>query len=502
MAGKTVSAAQGSKPNEITLTTDDALKAGTEYTAEVLNAKDFAGNIIATSPSSVKFTVTNDSKAPQVTSVKAIEDDTIEVTFDKSIANLSGNVSLLDGNGVTVAAAPTVSQVDTEGKVFYVTIPASAYTNSDTPIINVFLKDTIKDTAGNALSSVTKQVSVTKDTVAPKVQSVTMIKNTTYTTGAFVVTFDEAVKGTGSAVSTSDFKLIDQNGLDLTAGSGYYTLGTAIVNPKNDKQLIVPVATTTIPTTSKTATVMINKDVFTDDSNGANGNAAKTVTNVSLTPAVSDTEKPVVGTPSVSGSVITYTVTDDSAVDTATLLNLDNYRLDGKSLPDGSYVTLTGAAGSYTVKVNLGSGTITKSQNYAFSISGIKDTTGNTASTVAVNDIALTDNVAPTFQGVAFNTDGTATLTFSEAVTSTGTPFTIKANGNVTLTEGTDYTVAPITSGADAGKLLVTFIAAPTGTAFTSLSDINSVQVTLNAAGVVDGDSNAAVLNVTKSATK
>ncbi|MBE2909173.1 S-layer homology domain-containing protein, partial [Anoxybacillus flavithermus] len=235
--------------------------------------------------------------------------------------------------------------------------------------------------------------------------------------------------------------------------------------------------------TAKSYTVSVSASTVKDLSSQQNSNALATLTaDVSAGAIVGkDTAAPSItsisGVAAVkatsTGNQIKFAIQDQanagetaSGVDFTTVADVNNYRLDGAPLPAGSYVTVAGAAPSYTVTIQMPFGAISKDKdNYALNINGIKDKAGNVITPVAVNTVSLKDDVKPELKTATLNAGGTVSLGFSEDVVpvvaaKSVLDFTVELNG-ATLTKPTD---APATAlayelvdgtGADAGKYVL-----------------------------------------------
>lgn len=484
--GKVVTSSAGSTPNQVVLTTTENLVAGSTYDVEVLNLKDYAGNLITAGVAKTTVTVINDVTAASITSVTATQDDQIKVVFDKSMnpSTLSStNVSVLNANGVA-AGTYTINAVGgTNNKEFTIdftsaTGTATIFANANTENLNLFFTSSVKDSSGNVIVPVTKAVTLNKDTVAPTVQSVKLVAKTdkydkvTYANGALVVKFSEDVKAP-SSITSGDIKLIDQDGTDITS---LIVTGTPVLDTEDSSVVVIPLTTNGLTSANKTATVILAKGITTDDSLGANKNTAATFAGLNLLTGISDTDKPVISAVvGAANNTITFTVTEAN-LDTTTVQNVDNYRLDGKPLPAGSYVTIS----STTVTVHLPEGSVKETRaTYAFTISGIKDMSGNVSDTVAVNNVSLTDDVAPTIKSSVINADGTVTVAFSEEVTgAVVTDFVTTLNGSVV----TPASVTVVASGADKGKVIIGF------TGITSSTGIVNLKIATASTGITGAD--------------
>lgn len=474
----------GSTLDELTVTTSSALEAGKTYNVELLNFTDFAGNLLASHNTTV--TVEADTTAPAVTNVAVVGDSLIEVTFDKAI-NVSSlvkgtSVKLLDANANDYAAAnigTIVAKPNTSGK----TIQFPLVNTPPFPFVNnsfqgtILFTDAVTDTAGNKIAPTSKSVSITKDTIAPSVASLSFKKASTtgsyagvaLTNGAIVIKFSEKVAKDATIVATN-WKLIDNNGADVT--STYLTnaeLTAAVVNADDETELVIPLKTAVTTASGITSfTVRMPAGQVDDLSLGANTNAAYVGTvavEAGTTPA-NDTTAPIVSYIGVNANnQIELAVTEAEALDNSTVLNLNNYRLDAKPLPAGTYITIgTAVGGVYPVYINLPAGVTAESRDYSLNVSGIKDAAGNTSTAFFSNSVTLVDDVQPELTSATLNNDGTISLGFSEDLQNATDPavtdLVVTINGKVladTTAGGTvAYALTPVTVGAEAGKYVLT----------------------------------------------
>lgn len=119
-------------------------------------------------------------------------------------------------------------------------------------------------------------------------------------------------------------------------------IGGSLVNTNDAKEVIIPL---TGGLTSGNYTLRIGNDVVQDLSTQANKNVAATTT--VKVDSSTDKEKPVVDATSVSetpatdqtsGTTIVVNMTDNVGLDLATVQNVNNYLLNDKPLPSGSYI--------------------------------------------------------------------------------------------------------------------------------------------------------------------
>lgn len=422
--GAVVAISAGSTPNSVKLTSGSDLLVNTAYNVSLLNFKDFAGNLMTPNPVNTTVTVSSDIAAPVVSSVEVVRDNLLKVTFDKAIQASSltnnGTVKLLDANLATTNNVSGISAVDASNKAFYVSLSGVNFNAAGNFTGTLVLTDAIKDAAGNALTATTKSVSLSKDVVAPQVANTTFKNVSTYNgiatpNGAIVIKYNEAVTASAAAGA---YKVIDTK-----TGVALATPLTAVtVNPNDSTELVLTLsATGAIAAGSTTYTVVVPTSAVVDKSVSANPSVAGNLT-VDVTagaPTVGDVTAPVItlgavtaATTTTSGTTIVVNFTEaGSGLDTATVINTNNYRLDGLPLPAGSYVTLAGTAAT----INIPAGTIAENKAYNLNVNAIKDKAGNTA-LAFLGSATLKDDIAPELKTTTLNSNGTASLGFSEKV--------------------------------------------------------------------------------------
>ncbi|KMY63372.1 hypothetical protein AA906_00100 [Geobacillus stearothermophilus] len=474
VGGQAASVQDGSNPNEIILTTAQALEAGKTYDLTLLNFKDYANNFLQPNPTTKSFTVSSDAVAPTVQDVKVVRDNLIEVTFDKAMdaSTFAGYTRVFDLNGNPQGGTITATiKSGTAGKTVRLAL-GSAVPFNDSGVFSgtLVLGNGIKDVNGNAKSATTHSITLTKDTARPTVAGASYVAaggqyaGNTYTNGAIVLKFNEDVAKIGS-----DFRLITAGGEDVTSR---LNAGGAAVNNDDNTEVIIPLSSSL---SAGTYTLRVGNDVVQDLSTQANRNAAA-VTTVTVG-ASSDSSKPVVNEGSVSavaatsqtsGTTISLTMTDNVGLDLATVQDVNNYLLNGKPLPSGSYVTIAHGSGSsssaatnITVTLNIPAKSITKDGQYALNINNIKDKAGNIADPKVAN-VRLNDDVSPELKTATISSNGLLVLGFSESVNSVGTTtpsdFQFVINGvEVATTYNGNIVQFNDGTGTDAGKYVVTF---------------------------------------------
>lgn len=465
------SVAQGSTPNTLTVTTGANLDAGKTYDVEVLNFTDYAGNFLTANPAKTTVTVSANVNAPVVSAVNVVRDNLIEVTFDKAMAPgtlTNSTIKLLDGNFADLAAGNITgvsAKAGSGNKTFQISldnVPALPFNNGVFNATLVFT-NSITDSVGNTLSTTNRAVSLTRDVTAPTVASVKHVKASStvganyggvaLANGVVVVQFNEAVtKGT-----LTGLKLIDNNGVDVTTTYiDAAQITAAQVNVDDATELVIPLKAV-VPTTLTSFTLRLPAAAAADKSLNTNGSTAAVNSFVTVpgTGTTTDTLAPNATGVTVSGNTLQIAVTEANSLNASTVLDLNNYRLDGAPLPAGTYATVTGTAPSFTINLFLPTGSISQTRNYSLNVSGIKDAAGNTMSIKAFNAVALVDDVKPELKTATLNADGSVSLGYSEAVTGvTAADLEFTVNGKVVAS--TSLNVAAITTGAEAGKTSVT----------------------------------------------
>ncbi|WP_019915043.1 beta strand repeat-containing protein [Paenibacillus sp. HW567] len=465
VGGVAATSVVGSTPTTIKVTTSQTLTAGTSYDISALNFKDYAGNFLNPNPTALSVTVSSDIVAPVVQSVTAARDNKLVINFDKSIDSASvqtaGAVKVLDGNGTAISL--DLSKITVDGKTLNVGLPTLPFNTSGTFTGTVILTDAITDTLGNAKATSSHAISVTKDIVAPVVQSAS------YTTskvsnGEIVVKFSEDVAAIGA---TTAFTLINSNGVVVAS--------PALTGLSSDADDATQIRVTTGTSLSAgTYTLRVNSGVAKDLSSQSNTNGAAVLT--FTVGASSDSDKPVVltttaaakaATTSKSGSSIAITLTDNIGLDLASVQSVSNYLLNGKALPVGAYVTVNVTAGTessatgVTATINLPAGSVAETANYTLNVTNVKDKAGNIANAVAITGLALVDDVAPTLKTATISSNGLIVLGFTESVSgvtaATYEDFEFLIN-NIPVTGAQLKNIATFVpgTGTDAGKYVVT----------------------------------------------
>ncbi|WP_151733743.1 S-layer homology domain-containing protein [Paenibacillus tengchongensis] len=443
--GASAEVAYGSDLSELILTTSKNLESGKQYNLSLLNLIDYAQNTATPNPATTTVTVSSDVVAPAISSVTVVGERQVEVTFSKGIDknSLNGAVRVLNGNGefqANMNVEPTSENAPTK---LTLTLPASVVIpSSGTLNATLVFPNTIKDILGNTMAAAaTHSVSFVKDTVAPTVTSVT------YTSTGIAIKFSEKVQFVGGAGSAT---LINESTGKSEAVS------TEVLN---NRKVSSDDTTITLPVTglSGSYTLRLNTGFVKDKAGAPNNSAAAVVSFTATATTSTDSTKPQIsnlrkGAAAVGASdqFVQYDVIDAGGLNIASVRDINNYTLDGKALPTGSFVTTNATSNAptstVTVSVYIPSSAIGSSATQRFVVNGIKDVAGNTAD-AAYESYSFPDSVKPTLVSGAISSDAStrAILTFSEDVlegTVQPADFIVKVNG----VEANNFTVTKFTN--------------------------------------------------------
>ncbi|MFT4414453.1 hypothetical protein ACLM5H_11395 [Fredinandcohnia humi] len=498
--GEAATVETGSDLNTLTVKSSASIKAGTKVEVSLLNVKDAAGNLTNPNPLVTTVTVVADTVNPVVSSIAVVGEGKVNVTFSKEVTNndaLKEAVSLLDPNGVKVGPF-TFVKVQSNGKTVEYTAPDFTFGPNNTFTGTLLVQNTVTDTLGNKMvDKYSSSVTFSKDTVAPVAQKAE------YKDGKLSVTFSEDVaevllgaksglkiinKNTGAEIEVSGSVAVDKDNsnvfvLTQNISAGSYELRLPAAQVKDISKA-----------GNKNAAVILDFTVAaasTSDKNAPKFTYAASTTNLDIT------FKTVVGAPD-SEQVFAYTVQDDSGIDVATVRNLNNYTLNGKALPAGSYITTdydsSNVKAALTVKIYVPSSKIDKTNNESILVvSGVKDASGNVANPQVSEKISVYDGVAPEVKSAVISSGDKSVLVvdFTEEVVNFD-----KADDVVLTVNGKEITasVAKQETGTDKGKYYVT------GTGITDFTAQSTVTLKLakeEAGAVADKQGNLAVFGKT-----
>lgn len=486
--------------NTLTVTSSTDIKAGTSVEVSLLNVKDAAGNLISPNPFKTTVTVTADTATPSVSSVAVVGENKVNVTFNKKVKNdaaLKNALSLLDPNGVKVGDF-TFVKVQNDGKTVEYTAPKFTFGPNNTYTGTLLVQDTVLDTLGNKMASkYSSSVTFSKDTVAPVAQKAE------YKNGKLQVTFSEEVSEV-SAGNKAGLKVINKaTGAEVSLGEAnvkvdssdkkVYVIDQTIANGSYELRLPAGLVKDDSITSNKNAAVILEFTASasaTADKDAPKFTYATDTTNLDI-----EFETVADGTAPAAEQVFTYSVQDDSGIDVSTVRDLNNYTLNGKALPAGTYITSNynpnNVKSALEVKVYVPSNKIGKTnKDSVLVVSGIKDAAGNAANPQVSEKVAVYDGVAPELTSAVISSGDKSVLVldFSEEVVGFD-----KAADLVLKVNGTTATVASVTkqtTGTDKGKYYVT---SSSTSDFTAASTVTVELAKEDGGQVTDSQGNPAV---------
>lgn len=465
------------------------VEAGKSHTVELFNVVDTAGN--KSVKASKAFEVSVDTVAPTAT-IEAAGDNTILVTFDKSMNVDSVKAALVNGIvkdellGVVTSDTATVVE-KSDNKQFLVELKDNTiFANKDSRTFTVVLGGTMTDALGNKFAATTKSVTLTKDAVKPVATGYDIIVDEDGKVEEIVVEFNEALAAK-TGINFGDIATVVN-----AEGKVDSTLNTLTGSVEKGSKKVSFKFATPVLVEGKLA-VTFNKELVTDLALAANKSdafnmtfdfgTAKTSTEFEMAAGAFDTTTAdtikVTFPEAVKGGAVAGSATD-----------LANYTLDGKALTGA---TITISADNKVATIKLAEGTITADNKTAvMKVSNVQNLAGTKTVKAYEQTIAVQDTKAPELTSAVIVDNETIELTYNEAVQFGGTfasDFSLIVDGQVS-------TVALSNAAVVAGKentLRVT-LSAPINF---SLVDTVAVKVIDNASVTDKGErKNAQKLNI------
>lgn len=465
--GTNVSVSQDSaKTDELVLTLGTAAKAGDALEIKLTNVKDLADNTITPNPATISTTVqAADKVAPAVTNVST-KGLTVTFTYDKEVtpAVIEAAKTYVSANGTQVGslATPKVSE-DKKSVTYQVTLNTAAkeaYDKDGVYAGTLYVQEgLVTDKAGNKSTATTQSVTFAADKVAPTLVS------SEYKDGKLVLNFDEAVKVDGNTqVLVAEYN----------ATTGFVGTSTSVTVNASDLSNDGKTATVNLGLTANaekdtTYKVSFAEGAFKDNE----GNKAAAFNSTITVPKLVASEANDTKAPTASGFdvklvgdnyEITYTAADQfdaakgeksSGLDFSTILNIGNYTLDGKALPEGTTIATdaqTDKKETTEVTITIPKTSVKANINGPLTVTGLKDGKGNTLTDIiASKALVLAEGVAPELK-VATLVSNTIVLGFSEEVTPKVADLEVKVNNKAVA--ASELSIAPGT-GSDEGKHLL-----------------------------------------------
>ncbi|QHZ54684.1 hypothetical protein M655_002850 [Brevibacillus sp. NSP2.1] len=440
-----------------------SLDASQSHTIQFVGLTDQGDNVEANLTKS--FNVTTDAVAPTA-QLSAQGDSTIIVTFDKKMDVNSVKAALADT--AKVVKGETLADVgyysadvvpNSDDKQFFIKVKDQLFTDATTRTLTVVLPGTMKDSLGNTVAATTKQVTLTKDTVAPTLDSLSFKRDNDKNVTAIVLNVSEGLPATKITPSDSNLTIVDENGV-LVKTTAFLGGLKEFTPAAGAKQLVFD---------AKTKGKLSGKYTFTfangfvaDNSQAANKSASKSFT-LDFGAADSSNEFEIADTTEGKGKAIDASTTPNVIVVnfgttvkggsvTGSATDVNNYTLNGSALPAGTTITLD--ADKKVATITLPAESIAKTDTAAvFTISNVLNT-ANAKIKYTTTTVPVKDNVVPVLNSAVLSSDNTITFGFSETLK------TDPAKGDVVVTvNGKTLNVADLApvkgSGLNAGKYVL-----------------------------------------------
>lgn len=448
-----------------------------------IGLQDKAGNLVTPNPTTVEITKQQaDGVKPTVSAITQSGVRTFNVSFSKEVV-LPTTAGVINKSAVTISNYAVTSIDKVSNSEYKVTVDKNL-----TGVQNVTVAAGYADSSNQAGEAVTKVVSFTTDTAAPKVTSSKVVvgsNNAEY----LELAFDKEVTEGNVTISGTYTKDYVTNTLSSTNVAAIYA------NDNSKKELRIPLSQFA---NEKGASYKV--DVTSASVNGVKSLAGVALEKTSTTftrngdGAENNTNKlaaPVLAVVDNNTLIATFT----GEVDGASATNTANYNVDGAAIDS---VTLA----SYDKQKNTQAVTIKLRKN-SNGFTGVRNITVENVkalgSTVTMdkftkNDLSLNENVNPTVEKAELTTTNTITLTFSEAVSNSdntaGQDFELWIGG--TKASNAKVETAVVAKGAEKDTLVATI----SGYALTDADLKAGLQLkATNTINIVDAVNNAADVN-------
>ncbi|QPI68314.1 hypothetical protein IR194_03220 [Exiguobacterium sp. PBE] len=438
----------------VDLTIDGGIANGSQITATILGAADYAGNLITPNPTTINFVKgVKDGVKPTVTSVTAVGLDKFEVKFSEKVQNVSVEDFSVSGKTIT-----SVTQDSSDATKYVValdsalTVPAGQTSVLATVVVNA-TADTpaagtnITDLSGERFDGFSRIVEFKKDTVAPKLVKSEVKKENGEE--VLFLTFDEVVtKGNVDALAATQLKdfVTTTDDIDLDGSANDKLVAVA----GDAKSLKVKLSDVTFNGSAlvQGAEYTVTLANFTDAASNALANTS--IKFVRGTDA--DTTKPVPTVGTITNDTIQ--ITFDRPLDGASAVNKANYSINGLAID-----TVTLKPGN-VVELKLVSGTNTLNGLRNLSIANVKSKDG-VAMDNFMQSVSLVENVKPAITKAEYVDLSTIRVTFSEDVEYT-TVAEVAAEADFALKlDGVDFTNTLTEVMAADGKTMTITLGTP-----------------------------------------
>jgi hypothetical protein len=433
--------------NKVTITSNQALKAGETYTIKFNSVSDRAypaNTATAFAPVTASFTVVSDTSGPTVVGLTQSGDNKIDVEFSEDV-NATTGVFVLDAMGLASGTITATGAAHADKKnVIVLTLTNLTYPAGNSRAVYVDVKG-VKDTSGNMMAdSLDNVITMIKDTTKPVYESSTL---DSATNKKILVKFNEDLLAAAPAMT--NYTIVDKDGVDVS--TTYLTGGSSRVlkadrlTPGNGPYLEINLVSA-LP--AGTYTLTIKSDAVSDASTAQNKvNAvsfAVTAGGITDTAAFTATIANT-GTPNVI--TVTYSKEVKGGAVAGSATDPNNYMLGATALPAGTTITLNAAKNVATI--TLSNGTISATKSETLTVYGVQSIGGGTVTTAATT-VVVTDNSKPTLVKAEAVSPTKIELTYSENVAVAAG----LAAGDFVVSNGLTYNNQSATNATATGKVV------------------------------------------------
>lgn len=438
-----------------------SLNANQTHDIQIIGLTDQASNV--SSVLNETFSILVDTVLPTVIlSASADKDNVIVFEFDKPITTISANAVLVNGivkdenlASQASATATPVNPVNGLAKKFEmaVTLP---FALSATRNFIVLLPAGIKDELGNELASTTKTVTLNKDIIAPEIEDIGIVKDSSENVVSLVLSVDSTLAGKlaqAPAILAGQLTVLDPNGVAVNTNAWLGGLGQDAITAGDNK---VTLSFANPGKLSGIYQISFAAGLASDEADMANNLKAKSVQlDFGLTTSTGTFALTPLDVTSGGSNIylVNYGAKVKGGITMGSATDPANYTLNGLALPVGTTISLDGTQVIATITLPAGSIAVTDPAAL-FTINNVQRLSGETIIPF-ITTVQADDNTKPVMDSAILTSDNKLIVGFSEALSAlpTGTDFEIKVNGKPLL----NPPVFVAGSGSDVGKYVFNF---------------------------------------------
>lgn len=438
-----------------------SLNANQSHNIQIIGLRDQAANVASVINES--FSITIDTVLPRVELSPSMDKDNVIVfEFDKPVTTVSANAVLVNGivktenlSNQTSSGAIPINPINGLTKKYEMAV-STPFTSLSTRNFTVVIPSGIKDELGNELASTTKTVTLKKDSIAPEIEDVGIVRNINDEVVSLVLSIDSSLdsKVIQSPIAlSSKLTVLDPNGIGINTSTWLGGLRQDAITAGEKK---ITLSFLTPAKLNGLYQISFGQGLATDQAVSPNSLKSKSL-------VLDFGQETSTGTFTISNSdvssggsniyLINYGAKVKGGLTTGSATDLNNYTIAGSSLPTGTMISLDSS--QVIATITLPAESISTTDPAAiFTIANVKRDSGETI--VPFTTLVQTDdNTKPVMDSAVLTNDNKLVVGFSESLSAipNGTDFEIKVNGKI-------LTIAPafiMGTGSDAGKYVFDF---------------------------------------------